>query len=72
MNELSKGFTGMDYEVGDRVRVINHWTKNELVGKVVKIEGHYAVYIECDDGELRKLERRHWLIKKDALEEIKG
>ena len=55
----------MDYEVGDRVRCINHWDKSELVGKVIKIERHYAVYIECDDGELKKLQRRHWCIKKE-------
>lgn len=55
----------MDYEVGDRVRAVNHWDKNELVGKVIKIESHYAVYMECDDGELKKLERRYWYIKKE-------
>lgn len=55
----------MDYEVGDRVRVINYYDKSELVGKVIKIERHYAVYIQCDDGELKKLERRHWCIKKE-------
>ena len=55
----------MDYEVGDIVRAINHWDESELVGKVIKIERHYAVYIECDDGELKKLERRHWYIKKE-------
>ena len=55
----------MDYEVGDRVLAINYWNENELIGKVIKIEGHYAVYIECDDGTLKKLERRHWYIKKE-------
>lgn len=54
----------MDYEVGDKVRAINYYDKSELVGKVIKIERHYAVYIESY-GELKKLQRRHWYIKKE-------
>ena len=55
----------MDYEIGDRVLAINYYDESTVVGKVIKIEGHYAVYIECDDGTVEKLQRRHWDIDKE-------
>lgn len=54
----------MNYEVGDMVLAINYYDKREVIGKVIKIERHYAVYIEREDGTLEKLQRRHWYIDK--------
>ena len=53
-----------NYDIGDRVLAISFYDESEVVGKVVKIEGHY-VYIECDDGTIEKLQIRHWDIDKE-------
>ena len=33
-----------NYDIGDRVLAINLYDESVVIGKVVKIEGHYAVY----------------------------